>query len=266
MRWKPEGRVWVCREEPEIDEEMENKCVYICVLTCSIVSGEQISSPLRIIERWVSTSDSWKASRPSSSLALVTTERCTEMCYTSATQLSKFDFFLTHCTWAVNRPCLVVIWAPPAVMNSMFPSCKTPDSSLNMSLISSSVNSNTFSASYKQKNTGKEITNRSRCRWFCICAPTYTNVWWMLFGVSALKTFLWGGAALETEIISTSRCPNAQIPPPFFFFLQENTPQKTFENLRRSADFGDILETLFLSVQLYFMFFAGCNNPLRVWN
>lgn len=57
----------------------------------------------------------------------------------------------------VNWPCLVVIWAPPAVMNSMFPSCKTPDSSLNMSLISSSVNSNTFSASYADKSTVREI-------------------------------------------------------------------------------------------------------------
>ncbi|TNN48893.1 hypothetical protein EYF80_040916 [Liparis tanakae] len=32
-------------------------------------------------------------------------------------------------------------------MNSTFPSCRTPDSSLNMSLISSSPNSSTFSAS-----------------------------------------------------------------------------------------------------------------------
>lgn len=43
------------------------------VYTCSIVSGEQISSPLSIMDRWVRTSDSWKASRPSSSLALLTT-------------------------------------------------------------------------------------------------------------------------------------------------------------------------------------------------
>lgn len=51
------------------------KCVYmhVCIGTCSIVSGEQISSPLRIMERWVMTSDSWKASSPNSSLALVTT-------------------------------------------------------------------------------------------------------------------------------------------------------------------------------------------------
>lgn len=57
-------------------------------------------------------------------------------------------FTLFNYPWTVPWPCLVVIWAPPAVMNSMLPSCKTPDSNLNMSLISSSVNSNTFSASY----------------------------------------------------------------------------------------------------------------------
>lgn len=44
-----------------------------CVVTCSTVRGEQISSPLRIMERWVNTSDSWKESRPSSSLTLLTT-------------------------------------------------------------------------------------------------------------------------------------------------------------------------------------------------
>lgn len=60
--------------------------LYMCymrinVLTCSIVSGEQISSPLRIIERWVRTSESWKASSPSSSLTLVITGRRTEMHY-----------------------------------------------------------------------------------------------------------------------------------------------------------------------------------------
>lgn len=44
-----------------------------CVVTCSTVSGEQISSPLRIMERWVNTSDSWKESRPSRSLTLLTT-------------------------------------------------------------------------------------------------------------------------------------------------------------------------------------------------
>lgn len=45
-----------------------------CGVTCSTVSGEQISSPLRIMERCVNTSDSWKESSPSNSLTLLTTE------------------------------------------------------------------------------------------------------------------------------------------------------------------------------------------------
>lgn len=49
------------------------------VVTCSTVRGEQISSPLRIMERWVNTSDSWKESRPSSSLTLLTTETHTDV-------------------------------------------------------------------------------------------------------------------------------------------------------------------------------------------
>lgn len=49
-----------------------------CTVTCSTVSGEQISSPLRIMERWVNTSDSWKESRPSNSLTLLTTETHTD--------------------------------------------------------------------------------------------------------------------------------------------------------------------------------------------
>lgn len=38
-----------------------------CSLTCSTVSGVEISSPLRIMERWVSTSASWSEFRPRSS-------------------------------------------------------------------------------------------------------------------------------------------------------------------------------------------------------
>lgn len=58
----------------------------------------------------------------------------------------------------INPPCLVVICAPPAVMNSMFPNWSTPDRSLNMSLISSSVNWSTFSASCSGKCRGKNQT------------------------------------------------------------------------------------------------------------
>lgn len=58
---------------------MEDEVRLDGVVTCSTVSGEQISSPLRIMERWVNTSDSWKESRPSSSLTLLTTETNTHV-------------------------------------------------------------------------------------------------------------------------------------------------------------------------------------------
>lgn len=44
-------------------------------LTCSTVRGELISSPRRKMDLWVSTSDNWKASKPSSSLTLFSTRR-----------------------------------------------------------------------------------------------------------------------------------------------------------------------------------------------
>lgn len=149
-----EKGVWRCQGSIEKGGVNGSVCtVCVCVLTCSIVSGEQISSPRRIMERWVRTSDSWKASKPSSSLAFVTTERWTKMLLHLCDTAGRVVFIPTQ----VNSPCLVVIWAPPAVMNSMFPSCKTPDSSLNMSLISSSVNWSTFRASYAETRAEQGI-------------------------------------------------------------------------------------------------------------
>lgn len=52
-------------------------------------------------------------------------------------------------------PPLEVIWAPPAVINSMLPIWRTADSNLNTSLISSSVNSITFKASCNKKKKQK---------------------------------------------------------------------------------------------------------------
>lgn len=46
-------------------------------LTCSTVRGELISSPRRIMDLCVSTSESWKASKPRSSLATFSTKRNT---------------------------------------------------------------------------------------------------------------------------------------------------------------------------------------------
>lgn len=68
-----------------------------------------------------------------------------------------FWFHISRLTLRVSRPCLVVICAPPAVMNSMFPNWRTPDRSLNMSLISSSVNWSTFRASCSGKSAAWEI-------------------------------------------------------------------------------------------------------------
>lgn len=45
----------------------------ISLLTCSTVRGELISSPRRNMDLWVRTSDNWKVSKPSSSLALFNT-------------------------------------------------------------------------------------------------------------------------------------------------------------------------------------------------
>lgn len=73
-----------------------------CVVTCSTVRGEQISSPLRIMERWVNTSDNWKESRPSSSLTLLTTEtntsthRCTQGIYHLRKQFRWLLFMLNN--------------------------------------------------------------------------------------------------------------------------------------------------------------------------
>lgn len=46
---------------------------YTRTLTCSTVRGELISSPRRIMDLCVSTSESWKASKPRRSLAMFST-------------------------------------------------------------------------------------------------------------------------------------------------------------------------------------------------
>lgn len=53
--------------------EVAEAVAYTRTLTCSTVRGELISSPRRIMDLCVSTSESWKASKPRRSLAIFST-------------------------------------------------------------------------------------------------------------------------------------------------------------------------------------------------
>jgi len=56
------------------NEESAAAVAHTRTLTCSTVRGELISSPRRIMDLCVSTSESWKASKPSRSLAMFSTD------------------------------------------------------------------------------------------------------------------------------------------------------------------------------------------------
>lgn len=72
---------WVTQEEDSGpgNAEVAEVEAYTKTLTCSTVRGELISSPRRIMDLCVSTSESWKGSKPRRSLATFSTERKTHV-------------------------------------------------------------------------------------------------------------------------------------------------------------------------------------------
>lgn len=122
-------------------------------VTCSTVRGVQISSPLRIMDLWVKTSASWAQSNPRRSAALLRAKQTHILLLyinIKVMQLTSADYSKQLKNSTIKRktgrrveeclPDLEQTCAPPAVKNSMFPTCKIPDRSLNTSLMFSSPN------------------------------------------------------------------------------------------------------------------------------
>lgn len=93
------------KHQQKHEEELQEKGV---IVTCSTVSGEQISSPLRIMERWVNTSESWKESRPSSSLTLLTTENTQR---STSAAVERNTGALGDCDWCQTADVTSRLWS-----------------------------------------------------------------------------------------------------------------------------------------------------------